>query len=99
MALQHLYAAGHFVCHFCMNEPETIPLISQASCGDTWRNSCQQEGQKALRALAGKKSSILSRIDTSSFQSSTKVRLWFCVGPFSGSCGCSALCHRLVCCQ
>lgn len=34
---------------------------------------CQQEGQKALRTLAAKKSSILSRIDTSSFQSSTKV--------------------------
>jgi hypothetical protein len=35
---------------------------------------CQQDGQKALRALAAKKSSILSRIDTASFQSSTKVR-------------------------
>ena len=34
----------------------------------------QQEGQKALRALAAKKSSILARIDVSSFQSSTKVR-------------------------
>lgn len=58
----------------CLLTAPSDSLLSRARLSTSLAAYTLQEGQKALRTLAAKKSSILSRIDTSSFQSSTKVR-------------------------
>lgn len=68
---------GHTFCRGCIREfMDGAAAEGAATCPTCSRPltvALDQEGQKALRTLAAKKSSILSRIDTSSFQSSTKV--------------------------
>lgn len=54
-----------------------LSVFPHSNAGDRALHLCcvkLQDGEKALQKMASKKSSILSRINTATFQSSTKVR-------------------------